>query len=391
MAVRSPDITYRGDLIAGTAGNAGVEANQRKYDIGPDIHDLEPNKAPLILLTSKVGKEKATDPVFKHFEDERLPRWFQVNGEVAADGTAITVDTPGGSYVRVGDLLLVPSTGEVIKVAAATSATEIGITGGRSVGPTAAAIIPDNERMMILGPVSAEGATSRSLLSSKPGLVTNYTQIFRTPYGVTETLKATTLWTPNQFNEEERKAGIEHSIDIERAFLYGEPSEVTTGDQAVRSTGGLRYWIQTNIQSVGGDLTWDAFNQFMRTVFRYGGTTKMILASPILLGAVQRVAGGNIRIAPSDKTYGINIGEWISPWGRVLFTNHWLIDDYYNTNGWGFCIDPSQIKYKVLRETFMKPNIQANDADLVKNEFLTEVGLKVIQEKAMGIIKDVTG
>src|SRR4030042_80901 len=104
MTVRNPDITYRGDLNAGTAGNAGVGAGQRKYDIGPEIHDLEPNKAPLIVLTSKVGKEKATDPVFKHFEDERLPRWITVNGEVAADGTAITVDNPGGSYARVGDL-----------------------------------------------------------------------------------------------------------------------------------------------------------------------------------------------------------------------------------------------------------------------------------------------
>ncbi len=387
MAVRNPDITY-GALPFGTAATGGVGADQRKYDIGPEIHDLEPNKAPLIVLTSKIGKEKATDPVFKHFEDERLPRWIQVNGALTNE-TTVTVDTPGGSYVRVGDLVLVPSTGEVLQVTVATSATAFDVT--RSWGPTALANIPDNERLMILGPALGEGATSRAILSSKPGLVTNYTQIFRTPYGVTETLKATTLWTPNQFNEEERKAGIEHSIDIERAFLYGEPAEVTTGNYPVRSTGGLRYWIQTNIQSVGGDLTWDAFNQFMRTVFRYGGTTKMILASPILLGAIQRVAGGNIRIAPSDKTYGLNVGEWVSPWGRVLFMNHWMLDDYYNTNGWGFCIDPSQIKYKVLRETIMVPNIQANDADMVKNEFKTEVGLKVVQEKAMGILKDVTG
>ncbi len=391
MAVRNPDITF-GTMTFGTAGTGGIGSDQRKYDIGPDIHDLEPNKNPLILLTSKIGKERAVDPVFKHFEDERLPRWVQVNGEIAADGTTFTLDTPGGTYVRAGDLLLVPSTGEVVKVTSSDSATQLTVAAGnRSWGPTAAAIIPDNERLLILGPVSAEGASTRAILSSKPGLVTNYTQIFRTPYGVTETLKATTLWTPNQFNEEERKAGIEHSIDIERAFLFGEPREDATGNYPVRSTGGLRYWLQTNVQSVGGDLTWDAFNQFMRTVFRYGGTTKLILSSPILLGAIQRVAGGNIRIAPSDKTYGLNIGEWISPWGRVLFMNHWMIDDYYNTNGWGFCIDPSQIKYKVLRETIMKPGIQANDADKIENEFKTEVGLKVIQEKAMGIIKDVTG
>lgn len=390
MAVRSPDITYAAAGF-GTAGTLGVAADTRKLDIGNKIHDLEPNKAPLVVLTSKLGSENATDPKYLHFEDERLPRWVQVNGEVAADGTAITLDTPGGSYIRANDLLLVPSTGEVIRVAVATSATEVGITGGRSVGPTAAAIIPDNERILILGSSLGEGSGARALLSSKPGTVTNYCQIFKTPYGVTNTLKATTLWTPNQLAEEERKAAIEHSIDIERTFLYGEPSEVTSGNYPVRTTGGLRYWIQTNVQSVSGDLTWDAMNQFMRTVFRYGGNSKLILASPILLGAIQRVAQGNVQIAPSEKTFGLNINTWQSPWGKVMFTNHWLIDDYYNTNGWGFCIDPSQIKYKVLRNTFLQRNIQSNDEDLEKNQYITEVGMKIVQEKAMGIIKDVTG
>jgi hypothetical protein len=74
-----------------------------------------------------------------------------------------------------------------------------------------------------------------------------------------------------------------------------------------------------------------------------------------------------------------------------MFMNHWLIDDIYNTAGWGFCIDPSQIKYKVLRDTQLVQNIQANDEDQTKHQFITEVGLKIIQEKAMGIIKDVLG
>lgn len=391
MAVRNPDITY-GSAAFGTAGTAGVGSDQRKYDIGSQIHDLEPNKAPLVVLTSKIALEKATDPLFKHFEEERLPRWVQVNGQVAADGNTITLDTPGGSYVRANDLLLVPSTGEVMLVTSTDSATQITVNAaGRSFGQTAAAIIPDNERLLILGGALAEGSGARAILSSKPGLVTNYCQIFKTPYGVTGSLEATELWTPKQLTEEARKAAIEHSVDIERAFLYGEPAEVTSGTYAQRSTGGLRYWLQTNIQSVGGDLTWDAMNQFMRTIFRYGGQTKLMLCSPILLGAIQRVASGNIQIAPKEKVFGLNIGEWISPWGRVMFMNHWLIDDYYNTNGWGFAIDPTQIKFKVLRNTFLQKGIQANDEDLKKDQYLTEVGLKVIQEKAMGIIKNVTG
>jgi hypothetical protein len=392
MAVRSPDITYGGYLEGTLAGNvaSGIAQGTRKYDIGSQIHDLEPNKAPLTLLTSKIGKEKATDPKFMHFEDERLPRWIQVNGALTTE-TTITVDTPGGTYVRVGDLLLNPTTGEIYRVTVATSATAFDVT--RTFGSVATSVgIADNERLLILGGAMPEASGARPILVSKPGTVTGYTQIFKTPFGVSNTLKATTLWTPSQLGEEERKAAIEHSIDIERCFLYGEPIEDTAVDNyPIRTTGGLRWSIQTNVQSVSGDLTWDAFNQFMRTVFRYGGTTKLILASPMLLGAVQRVAGGNIRIAPSDKTYGLNIGEWISPWGKVMFMNHWLIDDFYNTGGWGFCIDPSQIKYKVLRDTQLVQNIQANDSDQTKHQFITEVGLKIIQEKSMGIIKDVTG
>jgi hypothetical protein len=48
------------------------------------------------------------------------------------------------------------------------------------------------------------------------------------------------------------------------------------------------------------------------------------------------------------------------------------------------------VKFRPLRDTKFLPNRQANDADEVSEEYLTEFSLQVEQEKTHGIIVGVT-
>ena len=51
-----------------------------------------------------------------------------------------------------------------------------------------------------------------------------------------------------------------------------------------------------------------------------------------------------------------------------------------------YCLDTKYIKYRYVDDTKYKPEIQANDLDGSKSEYLTEAGLEVQFERSHGII-----
>jgi len=57
----------------------------------------------------------------------------------------------------------------------------------------------------------------------------------------------------------------------------------------------------------------------------------------------------------------------------------------FNTHGRftndAFIFDPSTVKYRHLRDTKPQDNIQANDADYQKGQWLTEAGLEMEHAK----------
>ena len=74
----------------------------------------------------------------------------------------------------------------------------------------------------------------------------HFTQIFRTAFTVTETLRATNLRTGDKEDEMATKALKMHMMDIERAMFFGKKNESAGSTaQPRRFTGGL---INTLIQ-----------------------------------------------------------------------------------------------------------------------------------------------
>jgi hypothetical protein len=59
--------------------------------------------------------------------------------------------------------------------------------------------------------------------------------------------------------------------------------------------------------------------------------------------------------------------------------------------GSAYILDMDSIKRRVLRGTRLLPKRAANDEDSDKQEFLTEQGIAVMQERRHAILKGVTG
>lgn len=366
-----------------------VVAGRKVVDIAKKIDVLEPDSAPLTLLTKKIDKRVAVNPEFKWMEEESLTKTDQVNDGTGMNSSDTTMTVDNGSRFRAGDVVKVPRTGENVLV---TAVATNDLTVVRGWGSTAGAAIVDNEPIIIIGNANQEHATKRAMIIGDQTIRTNYTQIFRTPFGISRTAANTEMYGGKDLAHIRMMQLIEHQKEIERAFWFGEPKEDLTGTHPRRATGGVDYWISTNATDAGGALTQIEFNTFLRTGFRYGSKKKWLFAAPIVVEAISYWASQKLQVSVNEKTFGISIMEYLTPFGVVNIVNMNLFTEVTLYSGYAYLIDVEGLAYRYLdnSDTKLKTNIQANDADGQEDEYITECGLQFNNEKKSALLYNVT-
>lgn len=272
--------------------------------------------------------------------------------------------------------------------------TSTSITVVRGKGIAAANSSGSADTLIIIGTEHPEGANAPTAMRYDPTKVYNYTQIFRNTIEITETAKATNVrWADGQAFKEDKREGLElHSIEMERAFLWGARVEDTSSSsQPQRTTGGLSQFITTNVKDFAGAVTIDSFENFLEDVFENGSNEKLALVGNRALNVFNKVARAHytIEAEPTSDTYGMKMSRWETPYGTLLFKQHPLLSNNATFNSWGFIVDTKKLKYRYLRgrDTEWKENIQSPDADATKCEFKTECGLEVQHESCHAIFK----
>lgn len=377
----------------GVRGTAVLDTETRRVrDVSPAIAQLEPDAGPLVTMLMKLKSRATTDAKIEWFEDELLPRFDVLGGDLGASASSMTVTNY--KYFRSGDLVRV-NKAEIIKVTATPSSVSVDIA--RSAGSTSAQSASSGDQLHLLSNSNQEGAGSRSLLSTVRVPKYNHCQIMRHPFGYTNTARATKQFAGQDEDEEKSKQLIEHKKDIELAFILGELGKIATGTHPERMTAGMNSFIKTNVKAMSGTMTEDEFGDFLRLCFRYGSREKLVLCSPKLIQVINGFAHGKLQTRSDDKTYGITLTRYQSA-GRVvelaehvLLTNDSL-SDLSGIAGYGYLVDIGDlaIRYMQGRFTILKENIQANDEDKREDEYLSEVGLELKQEKKHGKLTGVT-
>ncbi len=373
----------------------------QKLDVVDKIFLLEPRKTPFIQLLTNVGRsydgtswqgtamQKAAtqNTEFRCFEDQYGGRYAKVNLAYnnSDDPVTITVSGAGSSSAYIftkGDIILNYRTGERMKVASVSGTTTI--TANRSVGTTPATAGVIGDGLYIVGNANEENATARNVNTTLKTKQTNYTQIFRTSISVSGSQAATADYGEAELPYQRRKKGIEHLLDIERAFMFSEKNDGTGSNSLPeRTTGGLLEFIEggsSYVQDQGGVLTAPDFDTFLREGFTYGDSTKLLLCGGPVLSAINEIARGQVQTKTGDTTYGLKITEWQSPHGIVNIVRHpFLVQDFA---GYAFLLDMNSFRYRYLsangvsRDTKLNLNIQANGTDGIVDEYLTECGLE---------------
>jgi len=388
--------------IQGLRGSGEFSTDFRPKNYRELFTLMEPNgNAPLNALLAMGSSEPTDDPEYKNFRDELPDRKMTVNGAVASTSTGtITIDASDDNKFAVNGSIVVNSeTGEVMHVTADTTGTTLTVT--RNIGGTTHQIA-DNAELFIAGFAAQEGGSSPTAISFDATVASNYTQIFRTAFQVSNTLNSTFLRTGDKMDEAMTKALKLHMSDIERAMFFGVKHESNgSSAQPTRFTGGLLNSltnvvdITTDYGSYGGtaagEMTEEGFDQLLiSTIFKYGSKQKIAFVGENVANHLQQMGKDRWQPTALEGAYGVNLTRYNTFAGDLMVHLHPQFRQVPNMKNAMIIVDFPYLTYRYLegRDTQLLENRQSPDADSVKHEYLTECGLELLQDKVHGYIKN---
>ena len=382
--------------IPGLRGTGQFDTDHRPTNYRQGYTLLEPNgDAPLNALLAMGAEESTDDPKYNNFRDELPDRLMTVNGAIADTSTgAITIDAGDENGFAVsGSLVMNLDTGEIMHATADTSGTSLTVT--RNIGGTTHTIA-DGATLAVVGHAAKENADVGTPISFDAVVAYNLTQIFRTPFGLSGTMDKTYLRTGDKYSESMEKALKLHMSDIERAMFFGKKHIANASTaEPTRYTGGVTNEITGVTDAASGfasanTITEDEFDQLlMDTVFAYGNKTKLAFVGPTVAGHFQKF--GKNRWSPSQVSgsYGVNFTRYETFAGDLLVHLHPQFRVLPNMVNAAVILDFDFLKYRYLegRDTQLLENRQGNGVDGKIDEYLTECGLELLQDKVHHYIK----
>lgn len=386
-------------VIRAAESTENIPSTRRVRDVDAQVAYLDPSETPFTLLISKSGTKAVVNSKFEWIEKDLPEKWIHLNEALDTTETVITVDTPGGDYASVGDLILVAETGEVVRVATVDSATQLtvvrAVNGDKINGSSAA----DDGDLLIIGNAYAEGTTSPDEKSHVETMPYNFTQISKKPFGVTGTEDASENYTGKDRVRLRKEKGIEHALDLERTALFGKRNiDTASTNNPRRYTGGFFDFCDTesNVKDAGGTLTEAELEDWLEDVFTHtgSGNSRLLLAAPKVISVFDQLGLARLQTVPTTETYGIAVKQYLTSHGTLNIVKHRLLVNGEGGFGYGntaIAVDISKLTRAPLqgRDTKLQPDIGANDLDGFKDQYLSEVGWKIKNPKVHGILSNV--
>ena len=381
--------------IQGLRGTGQFDSDFRPKNYRELFTLLEPNgNAPLNALLSMASSEATDDPEFANFRDELPERKLSINNGAGYNDSAtdLVIDSGADNLFAVAGTIVVNSaTNEVMRVSADAGSTSL--TVERNIGGTSHAIT-DGDELFIAGSAYAEGASSPTGVSFDATVASNFTQIFRTAFTVTETLRSTNLRTGDKEDELATKALKLHMSDIERAMFFSRKHEKdATSANPLRFTGGLMNTI-TNVIDRSTNTNTMTEKQFddalIEDIFAFGSKQKIMFCGAKVAGHLQQFGKNRWQPTVVEGTYGVNLTQYSTFAGDLMVHLHPQFRQVPGMDNAAVILDFPYLSYRYLegRDTQLLRDRQANDADQVKHEYLTECGLEMLQDKVHAVIKN---
>jgi len=342
-----------------------------------------------------IGAEIVNNPKFEQHVDEIESDETTVNlpaGYAAGDTSIVVAD---GALVPKFAMIYIPRTGELMRVSSVSSNT---LTVTRGEGGTTAAALVHGDQLVIQASSYAENSLSGDVRFHQTAFTYNYTQIVREPFGESRTSDGTKYYNDAQSYNRNKAASLVSMLRKWNGSLW-------TGGRAIDSTnkfrlsGGVLGFIDGgNVMDVNQNLTRADFEYFTRKMaFAYNSNRKTLFAGSRLLEKIDGWADSKnilndkgvlnefgMAVTSYRTRYGILDMVW-EPYFDKMTTGNTPLNTY------GVVLDLPLLSIKYLSNGVLKSrdDIQENDRDGRKGEWLMEAGLCLNVQKAHAVLRGV--
>ena|SRR5579871_1190704 len=381
--------------LTGMVDTNTILQDERIVDMDDVIGMLDPQTSQFTTMLMKIAQKKARNQKVEWLEDQLFPRLGAV-GTGGATNVAVTIPVSAGQgqYFRPNAFVRNARTGEgfVVQSVAGDNLTVV-----RGIGAVAAAAMNAGDQLLIVGNASMQGAGLGTMKVAKRVMNYNYEQIQRDPYGFTNTLIATDLYTGGEPDYERKKKLVEHKRAIEYTLFWGARFLDTSGQDPIGYSGGIVEYIATNIHNVAGALTKSALDTYLQQDLQHGSENKVLFCAPQVATEMSGFLRDNwVRVDAKARLWGSKVDALISgAYGfqiPVIVKRDW--NDFSTSNtqygGWAFLVDLDYVKLRPLRTTQLLRNRQNNDVDGYDEEYLTEFCLEFQQERCHALFQGVS-
>ncbi len=373
-----------------TTATINTETRNKRF-VENMLQELEPEAGPLTTILSRLGAETATDTKVEWFEDQLLPDFDTLGAALAANDITMTVNNY--KFYRYGDLVRV-NDNEIVRVSVTPTAAAVSIT--RGYGSVAAQAAPINARLFILSSAGMEFDTFRDQLTTQKIPRYNYIQAEATPCSFSDEDIATETFAGKELPNEHKKVMVEQKKKYEKSIMLGQPYLDLTGAKPVRASGGLEYFIQSNVKDVSGGFTESEFEDWIRIWFRYGAREKVAFCSPKAIQSINGFQRSKLQTFCDENTYGTTMTEYRNAGRRVMLVEEVLLtnqnlNDLTGIAGHVIGIDPNNVKLFYLNglATQMWENIQnpgqKGRIDEARGSFTIEAALEQTHAALVGV------
>jgi len=424
--------------FVGMRATDDLVTNERPESWRDGIIRLFPNgTASLTALTKLMRSEKVSDTHF-HWWDKTLTtqKAAVTAGQCYDDATLNTAygnDGVAGSNVyfkvaeaaskmfRPGHTILMRDAGDytvdcvgkciLVSQNGANSVIGVKLIEADDNGAANSHYLLNADTLLIIGNANPMGGTRPTAITQQPTEDGNYTQIFRTPLDLARTLIETKLRTASAYQEAKRDALEQHSIEMEKGFIWGvqyvgvgsngKPEYYTDGILAKIKANGTSEDFSLDTAVAYAGKTWveagvDWIDEHLEEIFRHGSDQRLVFCGSGALLGIQKLVRelGVYNLTPQTTSFGLKVTEWVTPFGSIMLKTHPLLSYEATNRNSMILFEPANIIYRYVTDTQFQPDILygkggGTGKDGKEEEFLTECGLEYHQSLTGGYLNGV--
>jgi hypothetical protein len=269
--------------------------------------------------------------------------------------------------------------------------------------------------VLVVGSGFAQGATGPTdEIYALPINPANYAQIFRTPFSISGTAVHTDAKydSSGPYKDKAKDHSVQHMIELEKAFLFGDRGKYTISGVPTYFTGGIMWylyeWEKANggtylyrnggaavtldteddkriITNSGGSLNHKTYNGYVERAFRVTNNVaneKLVLCGSGFLSVINQMYANKTTLTNQQgtpSTYGMTVVQHDTPFGTIYYKSHPLFSQDPILRYNALFVDVQNLRYRYIegRDTQLLKNRQNNGDDFRRDEWLTEAGLEL--------------